>query len=500
MTTQPLPPADPMMSSDLKDIQGDIIGFKNDHQRLLFLVFADTTTAKAFTAAVVGEINSGAEVLAANARYSERQAAGEDQLVEEDSWVNIAYSFEGLTALGATGIETFPEDFRRGMAGRAAMVGDVGPSAPATWVGPFAPGQAPVHAMVTIAADAPALLEERTAAIRTLLSAHGVSELGAQDGNVRPAPNGGHEHFGFKDGISQPGIQGLTESSKGGTAIAAGEFLIGYPDQDGHMSGMAGAPTAPPQPGEPGYGTPIPSAGTNLPAWASHGSFAVYRRLRQDVAGFTGFITANAPGLAMDPDQLGAKLMGRWKSGAPLEAQPDIVGVDPAAADPSTANPVALDDAHVNNFDYSTDVPGLRTPHGAHTRKAWPRDAATGGVQETNRHRMLRRGIPYGADFVTGEPAYGAALPDTQDRGLLFVCYQSSIANSFEFVQATWANTADFPQPATGQDPIISQDTAQPGLAIPPNPHLATANWVTTTGGGYFFAPSISALRTLSGA
>src|SRR5437764_479930 len=54
--------------------------------------------------------------------------------------------------------------------------------------------------------------------------------LGHQDGNGRPGAERGHEHFGFKDGIPQPGIDGLTTPSKTGTdTIAAGEFLIGIP-------------------------------------------------------------------------------------------------------------------------------------------------------------------------------------------------------------------------------------------------------------------------------
>lgn len=250
---------DPSTSANtatLADIQGNIIGFKNDHQRLLFIGFADTPSAKAFTAAMASEVNSGLEVLCANRRHSERHQLGIDQLTELDSWVNIAFSFTGLEVLGATGLDTFPEDYRSDMDGRATAIGDVDDSAPSAWLPPFAPGAPPVHALVTIAADSVDLLEARTAAVRSVSGAHSVTELSSQEGNVRPAPNTGHEHFGFKDGVSQPGIAGFTTASKGGSPIAAGEFLIGYPDQDGRVSGSATPAGPPPQPGEAGYLAP----------------------------------------------------------------------------------------------------------------------------------------------------------------------------------------------------------------------------------------------------
>src|SRR3954453_24254106 len=127
-----------------------------------------------------------------------------------------------------------------------------------------------------------------------MLVEHSISELGQQDGDVRAGVNRGHEHFGFKDGISQPGIKGVTTTSKTGQdAIATGEFVIGYPDETGNISGQlpAGAPPQPPQPGPPGYNpTPVPPAPAPLPDWAHNGSFLVYRRLRQDVGAFNEFV------------------------------------------------------------------------------------------------------------------------------------------------------------------------------------------------------------------
>jgi len=90
------------------------------------------------------------------------------------------------------------------------------------------------------------------------------------------------------------------------------------------------------------------------------------------------------------------------------------------------------------------------------------------------------------------------------ERGLMFVCYQTSIKNQFEFLLNHWANVDDQPQ-SGGMDPVLGQRLNGTGtnrrlLLIPSNagslePAEIDANWITPTGGGYFFSPSISAIR-----
>jgi Dyp-type peroxidase family len=502
MTTPTVTTTVPAFSgADKADIQGNVVGFKNDHQRLIFINFPDAASGKAFLRGVAPEIASANDLLAINWAYKWVFGRGpRDPLMLQSSSVNIALSSTGLQVIGAPDLQAFPVDFSAGMAARAADIGDVESSAPAGWLAPFAGGARP-HAVVIVAADDAGDLDARSRSVTAIAGTAGVTVLPVQqDGNVRPGDQRGHEHFGFKDGISQPGIAGLTVASKGGDPIAAGEFLIGYPDQDGLVSGQPGRQAPPPIQGQPGYGQPVPPPAPALPAWAHNGSFLVYRRLRQDVNGFHQFTAQQAASVSLTSDQLAAKLVGRWPSGAPLEAVEGFPATaQPEATDPSVGDPALLDDKSINNFVYAADPAGERVPRAAHIRKVYPRDQAPPGDAEADRHRILRRGIPYGPEVVPSEPAYGSGpIPDNQDRGLLFLCYQASIARGFEFIQQTWANAPAFPQEGDGVDPIISQAHADGSLTVPPSRHLQLQRWVTTTGGDYYFSPSISALGILS--
>jgi Dyp-type peroxidase family len=483
---------------NLKDIQGNLVGFNKDHQRLLFTNFADAAAGKAFLAAIEPYIATASEVRLFNQLYKEISGRkGEVRGAVESTWVNLALSSAGFDFLDLD-VSAFPEEFRLGMAARAGLVGDAGPSDPSNWAAPFNAG-ARIHALLILAADTEDDLEGGTTWVRAIMAEHNVTEVGTQDGQVRDGANRGHEHFGFKDGISQPFIPGLTagQNKQGSDVIAAGEFLIGYADEDRHISGQ---PMPSPTPDQPGY-NPVapPPPPAPMPEWARNGSFLVYRRLRQNVEGFNRSVAELAPQLTLPPEAIGAKLVGRWASGAPLERVPgEHTDRNPANGDPGLTDPLLLSDEKINNFDYQAhDADGHVVPRAAHIRKSNPRDEEPPGRAVANRHRILRRGIPYGPEFQPSEPPYPGAgpVPDSQDRGLLFVCYQASIADGFEFVQSQWVNKPDFPQANDGRDPIISQDAEPRSMTIPPHGPLPMAQWVQTTGGDYFFAPPISALR-----
>jgi Dyp-type peroxidase family len=265
--------------------------------------------------------------------------------------------------------------------------------------------------------------------------------------------------------------------------IWPGEFVFGYPSQD---------PSDAIKPGPPPY----------LAApWMRNGSYMVFRRLEQKVPEFRRFVAERAVRLAMEPELLGARLFGRWKSGAPLELAPLY---DNAA--------LGSNAMRNNHFDYGDDPYQRRCPYAAHIRKAYPRDDAPGGEAEAQRHRILRAGITFGPEVASGETT------TSHSRGLMFVCYQTSIERQFEYIQRSHANDPDFVSGkvrpgsgapvAPGFDPIIGQAAGGSAREMDePYPNYPAGNRRTTlelprqfvvlTAAGYFFMPSILALRTV---
>lgn len=484
----------------LRDIQGGVIGFNKDHLRMVHLNLADSQSGKQFITELIPAVANGFEVLSFNAIFGEiAKRGGDPDSTIQARWINVLLTKSGLEVLGAQGMDALPEEFRATMGQRSALLGDVEASAPEKWVAPFTSGVEP-HVIVMIGADTAEGAEERRTWVESVATQHGASVMAAaQVGETRPAPFGGHEHFGFKDGIAQPGIGNLTTSSKSGT-IPIGEVLIGYENADGHMSGQPSptpTPAPPPSPYDP---TPAPEPTQPLPGWMQNGSFVVYRRLRQDVASFKASMETNAPNAALTPDQLGAKLVGRWPSGAPMEHVPgEPKNLDPSVEDASAAHPVVLSKAKIDKFDFGDDPDGTRVPRAAHIRKMNPRADVLADGDTSGRHRMVRRGITYGPEFAPGETSYGETVPDTQDRGLLFLNYQASIARTFEFVQTRWANRDDFQKPGDGKDPIISQDTQTRPFNLPPHGQLNFERWVFTTGGAYLVSLSLTSLAQLCG-
>jgi Dyp-type peroxidase family len=508
---------------NLENIQGNVLAaFNKDHQCFLFVNFPAESDPKGWLKAVNPEVASSEEVGAFNALFKKiNQRRGAEQGTVKATWINLALSASGLQALGIStaDLEAFPASFRAGMKAQAPTIGDVGASAPEHWIKPL--GSPDVHALVLVAADDAEDLDDAVLRHVDRLADHDLRLLFKQDGHAR-ADLPGHEHFGFKDGVSQPGIRGLTapdpnnpnQGQPGQNLLWPGEFVLGYPTQLKHPNPPA--PIPPP----PNYGSgeaPPPISASDIPtepgpvvvdgpSWATDGSYLVFRRLRQDVPGFAVLVNATTAQEQTPTALIGAKLVGRYKSGCPLERTPDEpAALDPQVADPSIADPSLLDDAKINNFEYDRDPEGALVPRAAHIRKVYPRNEQTpgGGEADTQTHRLLRRGIAFGQPYDPGAPSGSPQAGDAtfpHDRGLLFLCYQRSLEDQFEFVQRLWVNNPNFPQPGDGQDPIIAQ-AAEPRTFRAPGlrePQLSLPQFVTTTGGEYFFTPSISALEKLS--
>ncbi|RXH55575.1 Dyp-type peroxidase [Granulicella sibirica] len=519
-------PIDPI-AIDLDEIQGNILaGFNKDHQRFLFLRIDHVDTAKAWLRALVPQISKSTDVAAFNNdfRAARRRNRGEVNMPKA-SWINIAFTFAGLKALNASGISSFPGEFKQGMAARKSVIGDLHHSDPNHWQAPFQQPEQ-LHLVLHLAADDATDLTAATLNVMDGLPTSGLSLLYDQLGETLPAPLTGHEHFGFKDGVSQPGIKGFTASADtnpgpnsghqgvpGQDLLWPGEFVLGYPTQ---------VPTRP----DPSFDGPNPAQGpisASGPAWTRNGSYLVFRKLRQDVAGFIKSVNANATALSMPPEVFGAKIVGRYASGCPIQHTAYEgsdngfpADFDASTGDPSNLHPEMLDANLINNFEYGDDLRGTGVPRSGHIRKAYPRDEqflkADGTVDPnsdlhesfTQTHRLLRRGIPFGPAFKRPKHPGDPITDDGVDRGLLFLCYQKSISDQFEFVQKFWINDPNFPQKGDGVDPVMSQSTSG-AMKCPFHSKSSTAtntvtlnHFVTTEGGEYFFQPSISALQSLA--
>jgi Dyp-type peroxidase family len=357
------------------------------------------------------------------------------------------------------------------MAARAGLLGDIGESAPANWEGGL--GTPDVHVLVMISAKHREALEAHDSRLRAHIDHSG--GLTVVDDEIGAALPGGVEHFGYADGFAQPSIegsridalpgQGAPSADGGWRPIRAGEFILGYPDEEGVL------PPAPP---------PV--------ELSINGSFLVYRKLRQDVAAFRRRLAQSAALYPGGEELLAAKIVGRWRDGTP-------VAVSPQRADPT----LAADQRSNNAFAYDDDPGGKRCPIGAHVRRANPRRSLPFDGKLVNRHRLIRRGIPY------GDPLAPGLEDDGHDRGVIFACLQASIARQFEFVQSQWLNGGNAFALGEDQDPLLGpQDGTPPSkMTVPGSPPFflgPLSRMVTVKGGEYFFVPGINGLQFLAAA
>jgi Dyp-type peroxidase family len=440
---------------ELEAIQGFVVrGYRLPAAGYLFLRVDDAARARALLAETTPDVLTAATW--------ERKP---------ESGINVAFTYAGLEALGVPGtsLAGFPDDFRAGMAASAETLGDVGESAPANWEAPFGTGQ--VHVLVMISAQDGAALAARDKQLREAIERHGgITVVGDQAGGALP---GGTEHFGYADGFAQPSIegsgvdplpgQGAPLKDGGWRPIRAGEFILGYRDEEDAL------PQAP---------APDQLAG--------NGSYLVYRKLSQDVATFRRTLADAARHWPGGEEQLAAKLVGRWRDGTPLDVSPDRP--DPA---------LAADEKRNNAFSYLDDEGGLRCPVGSHVRRANPRHGLPFEGKLVNRHRLIRRGIPY------GDPLPPGAEDDGQDRGVVFMCLQASISRQFEFVQAQWFNDGNGLHLGDDEDVLLGRhDGASPRkMTVPGSPPCFVgplSRVVTVRGGEYFFTPGINGLHHLA--
>ena len=454
--------------------------------------------------------------------------AGKNPVTRPAVTLNLAFTFRGLLALGVPvrTLRGLPDEFIDGMLARASILGDdVQDNTPGHWDAVWQPDRPAVHLLVSLNAQAgpggeavPELaaltdeiislaagLNDAAPGALVLLEGHrGPStrwqELSALMQDGQPTPR---EHFGFMDAIGDPVFEGqYPEGEERDRAVgqgavdglghwrplATGEFILGWADEAQEVAGAA-----------------MP------PGFSRNGSFFSYRKLHQHVEPFARWVDDTAARFATawgferleDARQtLMAKMAGRWVDGVPLVAAPDIAAwqaFNARFAPGSVQRARALVE-----FRYDADPQGTRCPMTAHVRRMNTRDSLDPrasaepsermGSSLNNRRRVLRRGLPYGArDAADGE------------HGIVMLCHCASLARQFEFVQQQWLNFGlDF---NAGNDscPLAGNHAEGARFVIAADPRSGRAPFiaqglppfVSTRGGDYFFAPSMTALRMI---
>jgi Dyp-type peroxidase family len=461
---------------EVSDIQGLVVrGYGNLTSACYVLVdIVDPTAARGWLGAMADEVNT--------ARMRPSSLA-----------VNVAFTHAGLEKLGLppTALGMFSLEFVDGIVDphRSRILGDTGESAPETWVW-GGPRTTAVDAVLLLFATDEDSLEQAYTDHRRRFEQAGLHELARLD----TTNLGVREHFGFRDGISQPTIAGSGYSDTPMNTIQSGEFVLGYTNEHGQIPPT---PTVPPA-ADPGR--VLPRSG-DQPDFGRNGSYLVFRQLYQNVRGFWRFAdtaTRNADGTSNEARRtwLAAKMVGRWPSGAPLSKTPEH-------DDPSLATD--------NDFAYAaTDLYGFNCPVGAHIRRGNPRDSLEPGpgtqqsINVSKHHRLIRRGREYGPPVdPTTLFATDASADHEVDRGLYFISLCGDLARQFEFVQHTWMMSTKFADLYDDADPLLGAPDASRGTFTVQSQPLrhrfdGLSRFVSVRGGAYFFLPGVRAIRFLA--
>lgn len=540
------------MQLDLRDIQGNILRaygrYGYPHARYFLFHIREAKSGRAFIQALMPKVTT-------SERWVDPNDPENGALIERPkTTLNVALTWIGMRALDlpTVTLSQFPREFIDGMAPRSHILSDVGPSAhkywDPVWREPVSNKRGTdIHVLVTVNAqmqdngDPVPEMEDVTDWLRSLgrwkgmklLTGHGsenadYQQAGARlvDGDDGTKRIDAQEHFGFEDGIGNPVFEGQYPAEierkrvKGRGKIlpnqqwaplATGEFLIGHVDESQEL----------------------PFA-TQPPRFMHNGTFLAFRKLHENVGRFHEYIDQQAAAYAAYnhvPEKeanitLRAKMVGRWPNGVPLMAAPtfadmmqfeaewfDIPAIRAKSGHRTLAEQARLDayNQTLIDFKYRDDPKGIRCPISAHIRRGNMRDMLDprrssddprtwDGSALTNRRRILRRGLPYGAFAPENRD-------DTAERGVIFIAMCANIFRQFEFVLQQWINYGlDF---KVGNDtcPLLGYHPKNDAkFMIQTDPEGDDCPWVMnaipqfveTRGGEYFFVPSINTLNMIA--
>jgi deferrochelatase/peroxidase EfeB len=459
---------DPAVHAVLADMQSNILkGHGRDHTGNVFVSFKGMRPEAVahLLRALAALVNSALDQLRGAEAFKAARISG-------GRVTCLFLSAGGYRALGLPQRQ-WPADpsFQAGMRGQGSKLADPPPDA---WgEGAWSPGNPTPDAMILVADDDEDAVTRDLERVEGLLNGSGAKVLGVERGKAyrrkqdpRNPKGEGMENFGYADGRSQPlflqeDVDAEPHKTHWNPSFPAAQFVIADPNGRSPFS---------------------------------CGSYFVFRKLDQNVAGFKG--TEDQLGNALNNgERAGAMVVGRFEDGTPVTSFAAAQGGSPP-----------------NDFNYSEDADGRRCPFQAHIRKTNPRgdiQRKFGAPEAAERNPVIaRRGITYGVrrqngtdgDFQEDDrPGHGV--------GLLFMAYMANVAAQFEFIQASWANNVNFVVPQNGVDPVIGQAPAGQPVAKTkwrdgylPSPRTVEFDFhgfVTLKGGEYFFAPSLSFLHTV---
>lgn len=443
----PLKLGTPEAEDFLKSLQGNILRSHGRNEAMhLFISFGSPTDEDNLNSCVRNARTWIGRILDRGDITSAFEEEGSDRSA---TFQTLLLSSEGYSFLD----EKRPKDgsFRDGMRDRGDKLHDPNPT---TWETDYRyeDNNKQVHALLIIADKKDEVLKAKTESVKSELTGFGLEVLVADRGHQQLRGGDAIEHFGYRDGVSQPiFIVKDNDDLDSGVKFDQRTPLKRVLEEDRLVKGM-------------------------------FGSYLVYRKLEQDVDSFDAAVENVARELNQTVDFVGAQAVGRFKNGTPLALSGEPIKDYKANGE--------------GRFDYDDDDDGDKCPLHAHIRKANPRNSLgffVGLFAREKKRRIARRGITYGE-----KPG---------KVGLIFICYQADIKDQFEFIQRRWANNHDFSKHGTGLDPVIGQD----GGPQEKNDHpkwptqyasedrrrIAFGEHIRLRGGEYFFAPSMEGLRKL---
>ncbi len=456
---------------DRAEIQGIVAsGYDHlNHARFVFLKILDARKAQIWLMTLIDRVTA--------AKHPGDHKA--------KTCLNVAFTWNGLTELTLSKelIQDFPHEFVDGMnrPEAALILGDTSDSSHEHWL--YGADKTPVDMLLLLYGESASAVDALfTATCSPAALGRGLTLVLRQDSDRKQGDY--REPFGFRDGISQPPVKGLTGRSRlSEDPVETGEFVLGYENELGQLTRI---PTVNAWNDLNGYLPGHRRLPTNVRAFGLNGAYLVFRRLAQDVEAFRNFVDSSSGNDPHLRELIAAKLIGRWKGGAPLTLSPDAPGAQ-----------------HRNDFLYmSGDADGHRCPLGAHIRRANPRDSLLimppwKSLQLSRRHRIIRRGRKY-CERVEGSP-------DESPRyyqGIYFIAINADLRRQFEFIQQTWLNSPTFNGLDKDKDPLVGDNDGTGQFTVQRDPvprHVfGLPRFVKLEGGAYFFLPAIRSLKFLA--